>query len=290
MKGLIINNAYNTSSTYLNQSIRLKEEFEKLKIAVDIKRNDFFPAITNGLIESTVKDYDFCVYLDKDKYVARLLEKAGLRLFNRAKCMEVCDDKMATHIALANSSIPMPKTIPGLLCYNKEEAVRDEIVTKLNALLNFPIIIKESYGSLGKGVYKAENLTELKEIMEQIKCVPHLFQEFIKESYGKDIRVIVIGNKVFTQMLRKSDVDFRSNAELGGCAYESNLPQNYIDLCEKVAKILELDYCGIDILIGKNGNPSVCEVNSNAFWGKIEQVTKTNVAKAYAMHIIKSLS
>jgi ribosomal protein S6--L-glutamate ligase/gamma-F420-2:alpha-L-glutamate ligase len=204
--------------------------------------------------------------------------------------MEVCDDKMATHIALANSGIPMPKTIPGLLCYNKEQAVREEIVAKLTALLNFPIIIKESYGSLGKGVYKAENLTELTKIMEQIKCVPHLFQEFIQESYGKDIRVIVIGNKVFTQMLRKSDVDFRSNAELGGCAYTCDLPQNYIDLCEKVAKILELDYCGIDILIEKNGNPSVCEVNSNAFWGKIEQVTKTNVAQAYAMHIINSLS
>lgn len=291
MKGLIINNAYNTSATYLNQSIRLQEEFAKLKIATDIRRNDFFPAIiSNGNIESIVNDYDFLVYLDKDKYVPRLLEKTGLPIFNKAKCMEVCDDKMATHIALANHGIPMPKTISGLLCYNKEKDISEETIKRITSLLNFPIIIKESYGSLGKGVYKAENLEELEKIMEEIKCVPHLFQEFISESFGKDIRVIVIGNKVFASMMRTSRGDFRSNAELGGTAKACALPKSYIDLCEKVSKILELDYCGIDVLIGKDEKPYVCEVNSNAFWGKIEQVTNKNVAKAYALHIIDSLS
>lgn len=288
MKGIILNNAYNKSATLLNQSIRLKEEFDKLNVEVDIKRNDFFSTYIDGKIISAVKDYDFCVYLDKDKYVSKMLEQTGLRLFNNAKAIEVCDDKMETHIALAKHNIPMPKTIPGLLCYNKEESVKLETVEKLESLLSYPIIIKESFGSLGKGVYKAETRQELNKKMEELKLIPHLFQEFIAESSGRDIRVIVIGGKAFASMLRESKVDFRSNAELGGDAFRFDLPPSYAVLCEKVSKILNLDYCGIDVLIGKNG-PIICEVNSNAFWGRIEKVTGLNIAKEYALHILESL-
>ncbi|HKL73515.1 MAG TPA: RimK family alpha-L-glutamate ligase [Clostridia bacterium] len=287
MKGLIINNAYNKSITLLNQSIRLKEEFDKLDVDVEIKRNDFFPAIiAAGKLQSTINDFDFCVYLDKDKYVSKMLEKTGLRVFNKSSAMEICDDKMETHIALANHNIPMPKTIPGLLCYNKEEPIQDATIDRAESLLSYPIIVKESYGSLGSGVFKADTQKELARLMEELKCRPHLFQEYISESFGKDIRVIVIGNKAFACMLRQSRGDFRSNAELRGDAYACELPLEYKNLCEKVSKILDLDYCGIDILIGKDNKPIVCEVNSNAYWGKIEKVTGKNVAQAYAKHII----
>ncbi|NLL56012.1 MAG: RimK family alpha-L-glutamate ligase [Clostridiales bacterium] len=290
MKGLILTNAYNTSPSYLNQSIRLKQELDKLKVAVDIRQNDFFPAIiADGGIKLLAKEYEFCVFLDKDKYVSRMLEDSGVRMFNTTDSMEICDDKMTTCIKLAKVA-SMPITLPGLLCYNSESYIKDHTIDKIKSNLSFPIVIKQAYGSLGKGVYKANNEKELKAIMEKVKLTPHLFQEFIKESYGKDVRVIVIGNKVCASMLRVSQGDFRSNAELGGKAYKYTLPHSYASLCEKVSKVLGLDYCGIDILIGKDDKPLICEVNSNAFWGKIEEVTNVNVAKAYAIHIIKSLS
>lgn len=290
MKGLIINNAYNRAESILNQSKRLQEEFLKLGVSIDIKRNDFFPTIIkDSFLESCVKDYDFCVYLDKDKYVAKMLEKAGLKLFNSSSALEICDDKMNTHIILANHGIPMPDTIPGLLCYNKEEPIREEIVDNLEKKLTYPIVIKESYGSLGKGVFIVKNRNELLKKMQEVKSIPHLFQQFIDTSYGKDVRVIVIGGKVYTAMLRQSDGDFRSNVELGGKAYVFDLPLAYRLLCEKVSKIIGLDYCGIDVLIGKMGAPVICEVNSNAFWGRIEKVTGKNVAKAYSEYIISSI-
>ncbi|MEG2116932.1 MAG: RimK family alpha-L-glutamate ligase, partial [Clostridia bacterium] len=59
----------------------------------------------------------------------------------------------------------------------------------------------------------------------------------------------------------------------------------FIQISEKVAEILDLDYCGIDLLFGENGEPIVCEVNSNAFFGGIETVTHLNVAKRYAEYI-----
>ena len=42
-----------------------------------------------------------------------MLEKRGVRLFNRAQAIADCDDKMQTHIALADNGIPMPKTLAG---------------------------------------------------------------------------------------------------------------------------------------------------------------------------------
>ena len=43
------------------------------------------------------------------------------------------------------------------------------------------------------------------------------------------------------------------------------------------------------ILTYSNGEPIVCEVNSNAFFDGIEMISGVNVAKAYAEYIIKTL-
>ncbi len=288
-KGLILVNAYTRQQSSLNQSIRLKEELEKNGVDVDIKRNDCFIAqIDNdGEILSNVKDYDFCIYLDKDKYVSLMLERSGLRLFNSHNAIQACDDKMQTAILLSQNSIPMPRTLPGLLCYENQK-LNVKAIQNVGQILGFPVIIKSSYGSLGKDVYKANDIAELCEIAEKLKFSPHLFQQFIQESYGKDIRVIAIGGKVVAAMLRQSKGDFRSNLELGGEGKNIILSQEAKELCEKVADLLDLDYCGIDILQGNN-KYYICEVNSNAFFGGIEAVTGINIAEKYASYICKKV-
>ena len=67
------------------------------------------------------------------------------------------------------------------------------------------------------------------------------------------------------------------------------LSEEYINQAERVAKILKLDYAGIDVLIGEDNKPIICEVNSNAFFGGIEKVTGVNVAKLYAEYIKSSV-
>lgn len=85
-------------------------------------------------------------------------------------------------------------------------------------------------------------------------------------------------------MIRQSDNDFRSNLELGGVGIAITPPDEVIDMCERVSTILDLDYCGIDVLFGEN-KFYICEVNSNAFFGGIEQATKINVGKLYSWYI-----
>lgn len=283
-KALILINAYSVLPSYLNQANRLAQEFKKLGVEAEIRRNDLGLYIKDGSIAGYTGGYDFCVFLDKDKYTAAMLEAAGLRLFNRRSAVEICDDKMLTHLALAGKGIPMPDTVAGALCYIQDAALSDETVRKLENSLGYPMIIKQSYGSLGKGIYRVENRKELKNVYDGIKLAPHLFQRSIEESYGRDVRVIVVGRKCVAAMERRSDGDFRSNLELGGKGfpYKTNVKLN--DICRRTAEILNLDYCGIDLLKGREGY-LVCEVNSNAFFGGIEKVTGIDVAKIYAEYI-----
>lgn len=289
-KGIIITNAYSTLPSSLNQSLRLKKEFSKFGVEADICPNNSFPVEVSGNGEAIrrIAAYDFCVYLDKDKYVSVLLEKTGLKLFNSAEAIATCDDKMLTHIALTDHGIQMPKTLPGLLCYDPQEPVKESILDHIEQALGYPVIVKASYGSLGKDVHKADSRAELRVLCEQYKLAPHLFQECIKECAGKDIRVICIGGKTVAAMQRESCTDFRSNIELGGKGSVYELNPELSSLCGKISDILGLDYCGIDVLPSSRGY-LVCEVNSNAFFGGIEAVTGINIARLYAEYIVRKI-
>lgn len=287
-KGLILINAYSSLPHALSQAERIKEELEGLGAEAEIRRNRLISFLDEGgAISSCAKDYDFCVYLDKDKYASLLLEKAGLKLFNSHAAVQACDDKMITATLLAND-IPMPKTLPAPLCYNPEEPVSEELIDRIEKELGYPVVVKMSYGSLGKGVFWANNRSELGALCAQLKCEPHLFQRFVKESFGKDMRVIVIGGKTVAAMVRQSNGDFRSNIGLGGKGVAVTPPPEVRAMCEKAAKILGLDFCGIDVLFGNN-QYYICEVNSNAFFGGMEQATGVNVARLYAEYILNNI-
>ncbi|MBQ7368551.1 MAG: RimK family alpha-L-glutamate ligase [Clostridia bacterium] len=285
-KGLILTNAYAKLAAFSHPASRLQEELLALGVAADILRNDGFHAYIDehGEIQTALCDYDFCVYLDKDKYISQALEKRGLRLFNHHQAIIDCDDKATTFLRLSAHNIPMPTTLFGLLCYTPDCAPKTAALDKIERTLGYPLIAKTCFGSLGKGVYKIDNRNKLTQIATQLQYTPHLFQEFIAASAGKDVRVIVIGGKVQAAMLRRSTTDFRSNIELGGVGEQIEIPQELKTLCEKVASILQLDYCGIDVLLDSE-NYRVCEVNSNAFFSGIEKVTGVNIAKRYAEHI-----
>ena len=289
-KGLIIINAFNKAKSIQYQAKRLKEELFAFGVDADIKTNDFFPCKigAEGLVTKEIP-YDFIVYLDKDKYLSFMLEKAGYRLFNSAKAIEICDDKMQTHIYLADKGIKMPTTYPGILCYTDNAEIDKEKYSDILDDLGFPVVIKESYGSLGKEVYLAEDEKEFYLTLEKVRYKPHLFQRFISTSRGRDVRVIVIGGKVFASMLRQSENDFRSNVALGGRGRSYFLSEDFTELCEKTATAIGLDYCGIDVLFGADDEPILCEVNSNAFFDGIEAITGKNVAKAYAEYIVNEI-
>lgn len=103
------------------------------------------------------------------------VRKNGMRVFNSHNAIEACDDKMTTSILLANKGISMPKTLPSLLCHDQEEVITEETLYRIESQLDYPLIVKTSYGSLGKGVFKIDNRQHLRTISEEVKCIPHLY-------------------------------------------------------------------------------------------------------------------
>lgn len=289
--GLAILNAYIQTPASLHFYKRMKEELASLGVALDYKTNSeilSYIASSGDLFVKEMKKYDFVLYLDKDLYVSEMLEKAGIRLFDNAEAIRLCDDKMLTYISLSNKGIRMPKTISAPLNY---AGIDDEnFVKRVAEELAFPIVAKDNFGSLGKEVYLIKNYDELVSFEKEHKFNAHLYQQFIESSKGHDFRIIVIGGKAVASMKRSNDNgDFRSNVAQGGHGGTIELPSSFVEAAEKAAKILKLDYCGVDLLDDENGNPILCEVNSNAFLQEIERITGKNIAGVYAKHIVDAL-
>lgn len=282
-KVLIVLNAYQRYGAQTSKAARLKEELEKLGAEVEVVNNFRLADVIGG---NSVSPYNCrCVFLDKDKAAAYLLEKAGCRLFNSARAMELCDDKMLTHAALCGAGINMPHTVYAPLCYYADTPAPEEFLKSVGESLGFPLVAKLCYGSLGSGVFLIDGSDSLCEFEEQNKLQAHLYQQYITPA-GTDVRCIVIGGKFVCAMKRTNDGDFRSNVELGGHGEKFDPDGEIIGMCEQAARVLGLDYCGIDILLGGDGKKYLCEVNSNAFFAEAERVCGVNIAKKFAELII----
>ena len=287
LKGVILTNPYDDNPTQLSKAERMHEELLNLGAQVEVMRNDEFVASVIDGNAATSLDVDFVLYFDKDKYVAEILERCGVRVFNSAKSIAICDDKMATHLTLCNHGVPMPDTLSGALCYTDRGEINDEYVQRAVDKLGLPMVVKQCHGSFGEQVYLANSFDELKQIVKSIKMSAYLFQRYEFQSSGRDMRVIVIGGKVVCGMLRENLSDFRSNIAHGGKASAVEVPFDIAKLCEKAAQIIGLDYCGVDVLL--TDPPKICEVNSNAMFAAMESATGVNVARLYAEHIVKSV-
>ncbi len=289
-RALIIINGYPNGEKFYRQGERIQTALEQQGIQADIRKNGEIYALIKkdgGICAGLREKYDFAVYLDKDKYLGYMLEGAGLRLFNAAHAVEICDDKMTTYLALRKSGLTLADTIPAPLCYTQNAKINAEFLKSVADELGFPLVAKKSYGSFGAGVQLVHGMPELESVEREWLYAPHFYQKYIESSKGRDIRVIVIGGKALGGMERVArDDEFRSNIELGGEGRAIKLSSQYALAAEKAAQTLGLDYCGVDLLETEDG-PVVCEVNSNAFFEGFEKVTGLDVAKSYAEYIAK---
>lgn len=281
MHGLIITNQETGHNEY--KINRFQEEFNKLGISLDVLKNDgTLSYIEDGKVSLDIPKCDFVIYLDKDAYLARQLEKANIRLFNKAEFIKLCDDKMLTFIKCSNEGIKMPDTFAGPLVYSSIEKPHLEFLDTIIEKLGFPMVVKKVYGSLGIGVYRVDTKEELIELYKEICHEPLLFQRYMSSSSGKSVRVIVVDGKVFGGFIRKNGGDFRSNFGVTAGSEKLENSKKYFDFAAKIAEKLKIEYAGIDLLDDENGEIVLCEINSNAFFEEFEKVTGLNVAKAFA--------
>ena len=284
-------NAYPNGEKFYRQSRRIAEEFKGIGIEAEIRRTSEIDAAIRFDGRAEVSGgFDFAVYLDKDKYLRRILEKTGMRLFNSSEAVERCDDKMLTYLALSDSGIEIPESVSAPLCYTPSVHPDESFLSRTAARLGFPLVAKKSFGSFGKDVRLIRTMDELRTTEKDFLYCPHFYQRYLAESAGRDIRVIVIGGRAVAAMERRAQKgEFRSNIELGGHGVCVGLTESFRLAAEKAAEALQLDYCGVDLLEA-GSKPVLCEVNSNAFFEGMEAATGMNIARLYAEHIFRTVN
>jgi ribosomal protein S6--L-glutamate ligase len=117
-----------------------------------------------------------------------------------------------------------------------------------------------------------------------------LIQSFISESRGRDIRALVVGDRVVAAMRRVASGDeFRSNVHRGGTVEPVELSPEYEQAAVRSAQIMGLKVAGVDMLEGNEG-PLVMEVNSSPGLQGIETATNLDVAGAIIDYIANQVA
>lgn len=294
VNGWIIYNGSLQGDSFLDYAKMLQEAMAQSDSHAKIIPNTEIPVLlqTNQsdiIHNQNVSKPDYVLFTDKDIYLARQLEWLGLKLFNKAETIAVCDDKIATYQNLAKAGIPIPKTIVSPKVFQRKDHEKVAYIDAVIKELQFPMIVKEAFGSFGEQVYLVHNKPELLDIVHRLHGKAFMFQEFIQTSHGMDIRLQVVGNQVVSAMKRIAKDDFRANVTAGAYmeAYQPTHAEK--ELAVAAAKSVHADFAGVDLLFGKTG-PVVCEINSNAHIRNLLDCTGINAADFIADHVLHSVA
>lgn len=206
--------------------------------------------------------------------VVRQFEQMDVYTPNPAYGITNSRDKLRATQILSRHNIGMPATT----------FVRDraDVIPAIERVGGAPVVIKLLEGTQGIGVILAPDRKVAEAIIETLHSTQQnvLIQRFVKESKGRDIRALVVGDRVVAAMRRVAQGDeFRSNVHRGGSVEPVALDEEYERTAVRAAQIMGLKVAGVDMLEGNDG-PLVMEVNSSPGLEGIETATQLDVAGA----------
>ncbi|GAA4817835.1 RimK family alpha-L-glutamate ligase [Nocardioides caeni] len=211
--------------------------------------------------------------------VVRQFEQMDVYTPNTANGISNSRDKLRASQILSRHNIGMPATT----------FVRDraDVIPAIERVGGAPVVIKLLEGTQGIGVILAPSIKVAEAIIETLQSTKQqvLIQRFVKESKGRDIRALVVGDRVVAAMRRVAQGDeFRSNVHRGGTVERVELDPEYERVAVRSAHIMGLKVAGVDMLEANDG-PQVMEVNSSPGLEGIESATKLDIAGAIIDYI-----
>jgi ribosomal protein S6--L-glutamate ligase len=211
--------------------------------------------------------------------VVRQFEQMDVFTPNTANGISNARDKLRATQILSRHNIAMPAT-----AFVRNRA---DVRPAIERVGGAPVVIKLLEGTQGIGVILAPQVKVAEAIIETLHSTNQnvLIQRFISESRGRDIRALVVGDRVVAAMRRSAIGDeFRSNVHRGGTVEAIDLPADYARVAVRSAQIMGLRVAGVDMLESDDG-PLVMEVNSSPGLEGIEAATKLDVAGAIIDYI-----
>ena len=205
----------------------------------------------------SLKDYSLVIS------IALCLKNLGIKFFDTIYSIAGPErSKLTSLIQLGVSGIPIPKTI---FFADKGNSVHYRELAKR---LGLPFVAKELSMQRGKGVFlinKSSDLDNLPMLSKGGSKNEYFFESFIDKDH--EYRLLVLGNKVgvWEEKIVQKEGEFRNNVALGAKEIFmdlKDLPPKLDKLAVKVAKTLDLQIAGIDLISErKTGNVFILEAN-----------------------------
>jgi len=216
--------------------------------------------------------------------VVRQFEQMDVYTPNTANGISNSRDKLRAIQILSRHNIGMPATT-----FARDRA---DVLPAIERVGGAPVVIKLLEGTQGIGVILAPDTKVAEAIIETLQSTKQnvLIQSFVKESKGRDIRALVVGDRVVAAMRRVAQGDeFRSNVHRGGQVEAVELDPEYEQTAVRSAQIMGLRVAGVDMLEANDG-PQVMEVNSSPGLEGIETATNLDVAGAIVDYIANQVA
>lgn len=204
--------------------------------------------------------------------VLRQFEMLGSFPLNNAVAVIHARDKLHSLQLLASAGIDLPVT--GFA------HSPDDTSDLIDMVGGAPLVVKLVEGTQGIGVVLAETRQAAESVIDAFRGLnAHiLVQEYVREAQGRDIRCLVIGNRVVAAIERQAKAgEFRSNLHRGGSANRVQITARERAIALKATKTLGLNVAGVDILRAARG-PLVMEVNASPGLEGIESTTGIDIA------------
>lgn len=191
--------------------------------------------------------------------IARVLERRGVPMLNTLAAREQARDKWASACALARAGLPQPRCalVP------ETPGARDARA-RAAAWIGFPLVVKNPRGSLGREVRLVADAEALEAALPELDRgwgEGVLLQEFIAESAGCDLRVVLLDGRVLAASARAT-LDPGEFRAVGGrwSSTAAELSPEEARLAIEATATVGLDYGGVDLVRSARG-PLVLEVN-----------------------------
>jgi ribosomal protein S6--L-glutamate ligase len=213
--------------------------------------------------------------------VVNQFDLMGVPVVNAAIPIARSRDKLRALQLLSRFGIDIPRTV---MC-----RYRDEVEGAVRMVGGLPCIIKLIQGTQGVGVMIANTAAEVEGMLDTLWTLGQeiLLQELVAESRGRDVRALVIGDRVVAAMRRTARAgDFRSNIHRGGVAEAIALEREYAEAAVKAARVMGLEVAGVDMLEARTG-PKIMEVNSSPGFEGLEAASGVDIATLYVQHAVE---
>ncbi|HET6923291.1 MAG TPA: RimK family alpha-L-glutamate ligase [Anaeromyxobacteraceae bacterium] len=213
--------------------------------------------------------------------VVNQLDMMGVPVLANSVPIARSRDKLRALQLLARFGLDIPRTV---MC-----RYRDEVPQAVEQVGGLPCIIKLLRGAQGVGVMIANSVDEVEGMLDTLWHLGQeiLLQEFVAESRGRDVRALVVGDRVVAAMRRQARTgEFRSNLHRGGEGKPVSLARDYAEAAVKASRVIGLEVAGVDMLEARTG-PKIMEVNSSPGFEGLERVTGVDIARLYVEHAVE---